>query len=413
VNTVSDAEIRCYDDRDKFSVINEHLPPPAVSFPMGAKVSVVEEILLSRCGGVEVWNDYDPNPLLLGRKWVAEDGSKLTIEDATTAAFSENGEKIYVALGVIGDLLVFYRKPGDNKKWDELPIHLRVQGVSGVVKKIQFCQEGKRMLLVGSGMLTLVSTSHLLSHEQLYRLHRQQQQYQQKQLCIIPPITPLNRLQHKKSVFIDATFSGDGKFVAAGIFKQRSYALIIFCVETGGVVRDLKGPETSLTGVVWNPWEWEIGVTTIDGCVDVWGIEPTWTAFAPDFKVLEKNVVYQGNDEEEGYKTTVNNSCGLLGGESEEGESMDVDIISKTTKNDDFTIECVMKAISGTTGANEDEDVVAPSLAPAPLVVPANIAAFKKRKLTSNIKPPTEKKRKNPSRNASIFVSASPAASPA
>ena len=82
--------------------------------------------------------------------------------------------------------------------------------------------------------------------------------------------------------------------------------MLIFCnlliqlwVDTIGVLIDqLMGPQITLYSLSWHPTRSFIAVGPSDGLVDIWGPRMDWTAFAPDFQALQKNVEYIEKEDE-------------------------------------------------------------------------------------------------------------------
>jgi hypothetical protein len=69
-------------------------------------------------------------------------------------------------------------------------------------------------------------------------------------------------------------------------------------VVTGDLLDQLTGPQVSLTGLSCHPTRPFIAVSSSDGIVDVWGPRINWIAFAPEFKALQHNVLYEERENE-------------------------------------------------------------------------------------------------------------------
>ena len=102
-----------------------------------------------------------------------------------------------------------------------------------------------------------------------------------------------------KVKFVSCDLSGDGEYVVGGANgNDNRYELSIWNTTTGNLMDKLTGPSVQLYSVAWHPTRASLAVATSDGLVDVWGPKMNWTAFAPDFQALHKNIVYE---EEDGY----------------------------------------------------------------------------------------------------------------
>ena len=96
-------------------------------------------------------------------------------------------------------------------------------------------------------------------------------------------------------------FSGDGEYVVGGCNNQETgdtYELYLWNTATGVLLDQLTGPQVSLHSLSWHPTRSFIAVGTSDGVIDIWGPRMDWTAFAPDFQALQKNVEYIEREDE-------------------------------------------------------------------------------------------------------------------
>ena len=130
----------------------------------------------------------------------------------------------------------------------------------------------------------------------------------QEGVVVLPPI---NNSVKPRFVFQDLVgktpwaccdFSGDGEYVVAGCNEQQPgdhYDLFLWNTATGALVDQLSGPAgISVQSISWHPTRSFIAVSTSDGLVDIWGPRMDWTAFAPDFQALPRNVEYIEKEDE-------------------------------------------------------------------------------------------------------------------
>jgi len=75
-------------------------------------------------------------------------------------------------------------------------------------------------------------------------------------------------------------------------------AVLVICHLLGVLIDQLMGPQITLYSLSWHPTRSFIAVGTSDGLVDIWGPRLDWTAFAPDFQALQKNVEYIEKEDE-------------------------------------------------------------------------------------------------------------------
>ena len=101
-----------------------------------------------------------------------------------------------------------------------------------------------------------------------------------------------------KVKFTSCALSGDGEYLV-GATNAKTYVLHIWNTQTGTLLDTLTGPSNvSLAAVAWHPTRSFVAVATSDGLVDVWGPRINWTAFAPDFQALPRNIEYMEREDE-------------------------------------------------------------------------------------------------------------------
>jgi hypothetical protein len=104
-----------------------------------------------------------------------------------------------------------------------------------------------------------------------------------------------------KCKWTSCDFSGDGEYVVGGCNNKEAgdkYELYFWNTATGVLIDQLLGPQVSLYDVSWHPTRSFVAVATSDGLLDLWGPRIDWTAFAPDFQALQKNVEYIEKEDE-------------------------------------------------------------------------------------------------------------------
>ena len=99
--------------------------------------------------------------------------------------------------------------------------------------------------------------------------------------------------------FSSCDFSGDGEYLVGGVNgNDNRYELYIWSTATGQLVDTLRGVAIQLYAVAWHPNRALLAAATSDGLVDLWGPRINWTAFAPDFQALPRNVEYVEREDE-------------------------------------------------------------------------------------------------------------------
>jgi len=96
-----------------------------------------------------------------------------------------------------------------------------------------------------------------------------------------------------KVKFVSCDLSGDGEYIVGGAQGiDARYELYIWNTTTGALMDKLSGSNAELYSVAWHPTRSFLAVAAADGLVDIWGPRINWTAFAPDFQALPRNVEY-------------------------------------------------------------------------------------------------------------------------
>lgn len=104
-----------------------------------------------------------------------------------------------------------------------------------------------------------------------------------------------------KCKWASCDFSGDGEYIVGGCNNKEAgdkYELYFWNTTTGVLIDQLLGPQVTLYDISWHPTRSFVAVATSDGLLDLWGPRIDWTAFAPDFQALQKNVEYIEKEDE-------------------------------------------------------------------------------------------------------------------
>jgi len=102
-----------------------------------------------------------------------------------------------------------------------------------------------------------------------------------------------------KKQWISCDFSANDEYVVGGCNTNGDkYELYVWDTTTGMLIDQLTGPQVSMNSISLHPRRPFIAVATDDGLVDIWGPRMDWTAFAPDFQALQKNVEYIEKEDE-------------------------------------------------------------------------------------------------------------------
>eukprot|EP00475_Leptophrys_vorax_P039928 TRINITY_DN7315_c0_g1_i2.p1 TRINITY_DN7315_c0_g1~~TRINITY_DN7315_c0_g1_i2.p1 ORF type:complete len:398 (-),score=68.49 TRINITY_DN7315_c0_g1_i2:1141-2199(-) len=93
--------------------------------------------------------------------------------------------------------------------------------------------------------------------------------------------------------------SGNNEFLAAAVSSKDQHKIYIWN-SFGQLVTFLEGPKEGIELMYWHPCLPIISVQTTSGHIRTWfkNLSENWSAFAPNFEVLEENVVYEEREDE-------------------------------------------------------------------------------------------------------------------
>lgn len=97
-----------------------------------------------------------------------------------------------------------------------------------------------------------------------------------------------------------AQFSGNADFIAAATAGKSEHKIYIWNRTFGNLVSILSGPKEGIENILWHPTLPLIAVMSSGGKVQLWTKTPSenWSAYAPDFEELDRNVVYEEKEDE-------------------------------------------------------------------------------------------------------------------
>lgn len=75
-------------------------------------------------------------------------------------------------------------------------------------------------------------------------------------------------------------------------------SIFIWTTDSTRLVDILKGPQVQIASLAHHPKRACVATGMKDGCIDIWGIPINWTALAPDFQALPRNVLYMEKEDE-------------------------------------------------------------------------------------------------------------------
>ena len=212
----------------------------------------------------------------------------------TGATLSPSGQDIYAATAD-GNILI-WKNLDDNTFWRALAEKSPALTITPtVVIPISNKPTLSQLLVSRNGQYLVVNAS-----DGVLRLYKTAALAQETD----SPLPPTAQFQDvvNRVRFSCFDFSGDGEYLVGGVDNGRvdnCYELFIWSTATGHMVDTLQGVNgVQLHAVVWHPTRALLAAATSDGIVDIWGPRINWTAFAPDFQALPRNVEYVEREDE-------------------------------------------------------------------------------------------------------------------
>jgi WD40 repeat protein len=214
---------------------------------------------------------------------------KSTTHFITCAAFDPQGEKIYAAT-----------KEGNLLGFEVAPIFNDFAAGSS---KISLVKPSFTILIPGGATVWQLLVSRngrflvINSADAAIRLYASNECWTtpeevEKPTCVFQDVV-------SKVKFASCDVSGDAEFVVGGANgNDDKYELYIWNTSTGALMDKLTGAAVQLYSVSWHPTRSFLAVSASDGLVDIWGPRINWTAFAPDFQALPRNVEYVEREDE-------------------------------------------------------------------------------------------------------------------
>lgn len=113
-------------------------------------------------------------------------------------------------------------------------------------------------------------------------------------------------LKHKFQDMIGRTpwsgvaFSSDSEYVMGGAAQNTAHNVYIWDRDAGVLVKILEGPKEPLMNAQWHPSRPQIASIASSGDIYLWSTLATeiWSAYAPGFEELERNVEYEEREDE-------------------------------------------------------------------------------------------------------------------
>jgi COMPASS component SWD1 len=96
------------------------------------------------------------------------------------------------------------------------------------------------------------------------------------------------------------SFNGDGEYIVGVSLEDASHQLFFWERFAGRLIKQLPGPKERLVDLDWHPHRAYLVTVAADCRVHIWGSNPdeNWSAFAPNFTVLEENYEYVEREDE-------------------------------------------------------------------------------------------------------------------
>ncbi|WFD28297.1 chromatin binding protein [Malassezia nana] len=117
-----------------------------------------------------------------------------------------------------------------------------------------------------------------------------------------PAFVPKHKFQDMigRTPWSGVAFSSDSEYVMGGAAQNTAHNVYIWDRDAGVLVKILEGPKEPLMNAQWHPSRPQIASIASSGDVYLWSTLATeiWSAYAPGFEELDRNVEYEEREDE-------------------------------------------------------------------------------------------------------------------
>lgn len=244
---------------------------------------------------------FNSNERAIGKMVYLSDPSSTLSRDGnqyfiTCATFSKSGDAVYAATkcgSLIGILISGITTMQSKPCTFTSAIEFRIKIGNTKPYQILLSRNGKKILINSSD-----NVLRLYNIDECWQACAAHEHANDGPMLKIDPCVSFQDAV-SRIPWITFDFSANDEYVVGGCnHNGDKYELYVWDTTTGLLIDQLTGPQVSINSLSIHPTRRFIAVATDDGLVDIWGPKLDWTAFAPDFQALRKNVEYIEKEDE-------------------------------------------------------------------------------------------------------------------